>query len=98
MAQNFHPVGVICLLTRRRDWCMESTHAFRVYRRRCRGCDLRLHVNTPVERRLALCSRCGAWLHGVYGLRLLLLIAVTLIVLRLGVLALEHLAQIARRL
>jgi hypothetical protein len=51
-----------------------------------------------VERRLALCSRCGAWLHGVYGLRLLLVIAVTLIVLRLAVLAFEHLAQIARRL
>ena len=77
---------------------MENTHAFRVYRRRCRGCDLRLHVNTPVERRLALCRRCGAWLHGVYGLRLLLVIGVALIAVRLAVLALEHLAQIAKRL
>jgi uncharacterized paraquat-inducible protein A len=77
---------------------MEGTHAFRVLRRRCRGCDLRLHVNTPLERRLALCSRCGAWLHGVYGLRLLVVIALAIILLWLAVLTLEHLAALARKL
>ena len=77
---------------------MEGTRAFRVFRRRCRGCDLRLHTNTPVERRLALCTRCGAWLHGVYGLRLLLVIALAVIALRLAVLGLEHLAAVARKL
>ena len=75
-----------------------SSRKFRVYRRLCRGCQLRLHQNTTMESRVMPCGHCGAWFHGVYALRLLLITALALAALRLAGHASEQLIALAHKL